>query len=240
MADNNGTKNVQATPELKNYLEAQANQLADQVGRMTVAVIGKENKLNQKEMQLRGTAGPGNWTTDNRMTKLPFYLAPGNVGDINKVIWPFVYPTTRATVPAQGNANASFSVTQEAAFIAVSYMKTVFLLTEEDAGPPPVPFNVQYMDPNIPGNKATGLRFSFRDLQSTREFTNLSIDVDHVGNPRFPTKLPAPMLIMPRANVQVSYTNSSDNIYVVFMSFVGVRIRIEDAYNILSTVTEGQ
>lgn len=206
-----------------NKLMGDADQLQEQINRMAVSLLTRENDLAQKQMAL------------DRLKKLPFYLAPGNVGDVNRVIWPFWFGTVRADVAASpaASVSTSFSVTQEAAFVAMSYTKAVFLKT---AGP----FNVSYLDPTYTNGagKATGLSFRFRDAQSTREFMQAPIDIDNFGNPLFPTKLPSPMLIMPRATIEVGFDNASANDYVVFLSFFGYRIRLEDAQNILSTVSE--
>ncbi len=225
---------IRATPLIANTLKAKREQLERQIMQIQAALAKKRNQVHEMELAAGTPKGPGAMTYPGQA--LPFYTAPGNVGDINRVIWPFWFQTARADV---GNGNFAvsrgFSVTQEAAFVIVSYTKAVF---QKTAGP----FNVQYLDPDrdTGAGKATDLSITMRDSQSSRQFMDTNIQLDHVGHPRFPTYFPAPMLLLPLANFEVDYTlpTTSTDEFVVFTSFFGYRIRIEEAQEILATVTD--
>ena len=193
----------------------------------------KEKSLNEKEQRLKERmlkdSDPMS-LKQNLQTKLPNYLAPGNVGDINRVIWPFYFTTDKVIVPPESNVRSSFVVTQEASFVWMYYTKTVFTLDTDD--------NLEsYLDPDNVNNFASGLSFTIRDPQSQRQFFNRPIDLDHVGNPRWPSTLPAPQLVLPRSSLEIQFFNdNTDTTYIPRITFFGYRIRMENANELLSTV----
>lgn len=230
MATNNG-KN--ATPQDAALLKQKADQLKAQISTLAAVLMKKETDIERKKVALSNLKAV---STISKKPELPFFMTPGNVGDVNSVLWPFYFTTERVIVPPASQINAGFSVTQEAAFVMIAFTKAVFLREEEPA------LNYTYLDPDAPayGGKAQGLSFTFRDSQSTREFVSTTLDLDHVGNPRFPTYLPAPMLMLPNSNLQITWNsqNNEDQTFVPFLTFFGYRIRIEDAKQIYSLVGE--
>lgn len=170
---------------------------------------------------------------------LPASMRPGNVDDINRVIWPFWFtfeldPGVVDIAPDETRVG-SFAVTQEAAFIAVAMTKVVFL---RETGPD----RFTYLDPenfNFNTSGAEGLRYVLRDSTSTREFNDTPMPVDMIGVPRNPTILPVPILFLQNSNVEIIYTNNTDNLrtYKPFVSIFGYRVRLEDYQRVLSTVS---
>lgn len=220
------SKNFGASPQLAQHLSQQKRDLQEQINRMQIQMLKRENSYNQKTNNLAGSNPPA-----SQAGVLPFWMAPGNVGDINRVIWPFWFTTQMVQIGPNSQVPSGFSVTQEASFVALSYTKSVFVRTTVPA------INYQYLDPEAPAGagQATGLSFTLTDNTSTRQFIDKSLDTDQVGAPRFPTALPAPLLILPRSNISVNYINSNTvNTFVCFFTFFGYRIRIEDAYEIRS------
>lgn len=200
------------------------------------ALDKKEEELQQRESQMRQGILPYNnvHNLKENLNRLPYFLRPGNVGQINEVIWPFYYATgnnesSTVTVSPNQSVRASFSVTQEASFVMMSYTKTVYLIDGAD---------ITYIDPDSDiGGDAPGLKFIIRDAQSSREFFNVPLNVDQVGSPRWPTVLPSPQMFIPNSIVEVDFVNSHPtNVYGVQMSFFGYRLRTEKAKDILSLV----
>ena len=195
----------------------------------------KEKMLNEKENLLRQglvpNTGPQTMQA-NLQSSLDPTMVPGNVGDINKVLWPYYFSTDYLLVNPAETVKNGFTVTQEAAFIWMAYTKVVSIHT---AGPE---VNTYINPDDVSGaGLAPGLSFTIRDSQSARDYQNQPINLDSVGNPRWPTTLPRPLLILPNSNVEISFTNShASNIYVPFLTAFGYRIRIEDAKNLLGTV----
>lgn len=216
---------------VKNQLMLQKSHMELQVAKLAAQVLRKENDLMQKE-QDSGVAA-----MLNVARQLPPWLSPGNIGSINEVIWPFFFPTPVVRVPVNNQATTSFSVTRGAGFIATGYVKTVFQRTE------PVPGEVryEYFDPNdTSGLGATpGLSFSWRDAQSSRNFVDVTINLDHVGNPRFPTALPSPQYFYPSATTEILFTNEGAQDYWVSLTFYGIRVRADGQFAQLSTVVDG-
>lgn len=222
------SQNIPLSPALRNHLAQQRSQLKEQVDRLALVVGNKEYQAELEILKLKSQTA----VNHAQATRLPFFVAPGNVGNINEVIWPFWFATGRVDVAPDSQRTSGFSNTQEASFVILSYTKSVFLKTD--------PFNLQYLDPDAPNfaGKCPGLTIKFRDSQSTREFSQITVDADHVGHPRFPTELPAPMLVLPNSNIEVLFDNSHPtNEYVPLITFFGYKIRIEDARKLLSTVS---
>lgn len=216
----------------KNLIE-QCERLESLVSKEAHFLNEKEKSLKEKEDRLRMAhlkdSDPMSLKS-NLKSALPNYLAPGNVGDINRVIWPFYFTTDRVEVAPQSNVRSSFVVTLEASYVWMSYTKTVFVKNTEDN-------SQSYLDPDNFDNFASGLKFFIRDPQSQRQFFNRPIDIDHVGNPRWPSALPAPQMILPRSTIEVTYVNETeDTIYIPQITFYGYRIRMENQQELLGTV----
>jgi hypothetical protein len=217
---------------------SELQRLRSQVDSLSQIVQSKARNLDMKENQLRQGQISVENARDlevNMNRNLGPMLAPGNLGDINKIIWPYYFSTELPAEPIGPNETfqTGFSITQEAAFIMMSYTKVVY-----DATPP---FDVawQYLNPNEDGidNLAPELTFTFRDGSSSRQFFNSAIEIGHYGNPRFPTKFPRPIMFLPNQSVQVAFVNSHPTReYVPILTAFGYRMRIEDAQNLLSLV----
>ncbi len=216
---------------------AQLSDLQRQVTAIQKIVDSKEQAISVRESQLRQGQVPNNsaqnlqWNLSNALGP---QLTPGNIGDINSVIWPFYFTTDIPSAPIEPGQSflTGFSVTQEAAFIFMSFTKTVYLV-EGDAPDeswtylPPAPFAAS----------APGLVFTLRDGSSSRQLYNTPTNLDHYGSPRFPTKFPRPVMLLPNQVMQIAFTNThSSNRYVPFITAFGYRIRIDQAQQLLSLV----
>lgn len=200
-------------------------------------VESKERNLKQLESQLQQDQL---MTDDARDLERNLFeslgpLAPGNVGEINRVIWPFWFTTDSLDSTGIGpneTLQSQFAVTLEAAFIVMAIAKTVYQTNA-------VPWN--YLDPNNDGlvGRAPGLSFTLRDSSSQRQFFGKEpIAMGHIGNPRFPTMLPRPMMLLPNQMMEVQFQNSHPvNEYLPALTFFGYRIRLENAQQILSTIS---
>jgi hypothetical protein len=162
---------------------------------------------------------------------LPASLRPGNVGSINRVIWPFWFTFSAPELTPNSSSQGFVTITQEAAFVLMSYSKSVYKKT---AGP-----TYTYVDPNdyTAAGQTDGLKFTLKDAQSTRTFHNAPLELDAVGLPEFPSVLPTPILFLPNSTIEITYQNdNASDTYVPYVTFFGYRVRIEDAQRILSTV----
>lgn len=207
--------------------------LRNQVQNLSEMLNSREKALQVKESRVKQglleNSNVRNLETNLNNVMSP-YQAPGNVGDINKTVWPFFF-TTNTPSDALGQNETfqtGFSVTQEAAFIFTSFTKCVYLANNNSWG---------YLDPNTTFPNAPGLTFTLRDGSSSRQFFDRAIDLDQYGNPRFPTKFPKPVMLLPNQVMQISFFNSHPtNEYVPFITALGVRVRVEDSQRILSLI----
>lgn len=212
-------------------LKAQKADATLQVSKLAAKVLRKEVDVVQKEMD----AGMSEMLSRTR--NLPPWLAPGNVGDINLVYWPFFFTTPLIQVAQNSQATGSFSVTRAASFVMTKLVKTVYQRTAVPPGPDT--YNYEYLDPNQgAAGYAPGLGFSWRDASSSRLFVDRTIALDHVGNPRFPWTLDSPQFFYPNSTVEYLFTNSGPQDYYVRIAVQGVRVRVDGQDSILSTVSE--
>lgn len=221
------------TKKYGNYLKSQKEHLTNQVARMTALLMKKENDLLRQEQALVSGGTPGKMA--RHYEQMPTYIQPGNAGDINKVIWPSFFTTEVVQVNPNQQVDSGFSISKTAGFIMVNYSKVVFI--EEEIATPA--FIWTYLNPDDPigTGKSPGLSFNMRNSSSTREFMDTTVPMDDIGNPRWPTYLLAPQLLRPNENMEFTFINDHPaNIYRAAIVFYGVRIRIEDSYNLLSTV----
>lgn len=220
--------------------QAALQKLRGQVQSIATKVNAKAKNLQVQESLLRQGQIPSYNARDvekNLARSLGPILAPGNLGDINKIIWPYWF-STHLQPGAEVLSSASnptlqtgFTVTQEAAFVLMSYSKAVYLVNDG---------LWVYLDPNDESsnvNSAPGLTFTLRDASSSRQFFNTPMNLAAQANPRFPTKLPRPVMMLPNQEMQVQFNNSHpSNEYVPFLTFFGYRMRVEDAQNFLGLV----
>lgn len=231
--DLSGRNNMSKHP--MNYLMQQSTMLENNLNKLTDVMEREAALLKQEESRRNGNiVGGSPQGLKHDFSNLSPYLRPGNLGDINKIVWPFWFTSSKVTLAPNTAAQGNITITQEAAFIWLSYVKCVFL--EEDGGPG----QYQYIDPDAAGaaGKQNGLTLLIRDSQSSRQFMNQPIDINQVGHWRYPTVLPTPQLLLPNTNLELSFQNNTNDLtYRPFVTLFGLRVRIEDAKNILSTIS---
>lgn len=169
-------------------------------------------------------------------------IQPGNIGDINRVIWPFAFQFQSANgqvldiAPGQSQT-LSFTVTQEAGFL----MRTISHSTFRRI---PVSSDLQYVDPyyfDEGANSPNGLTYTMQDATSSRLFTGSlqgrsNKEISLLGNANFPSIYPSTVFLLPNQTMLLNLTNSGFETYKSFITVWGYRIRVEDAQKILSTV----
>lgn len=211
--------------------------LKRQVTSISAIVDSKERSIANREEALRQRQVPNNSAQNlryNMSNALGPLLTPGNINDVNAVIWPFYFTTDIPDSPLAANETfqTGFSVTQEAAFIFMSFTKSVYLAEGEDPDQ-----SWTYLDPNDALPSAPGLQFTLRDGSSSRQYFNTPINIDTYANPLFPTKFPRPVMLLPNQVMQIQFVNNHPtNLYVPFITAFGYRIRIDEAQKFLSLV----
>lgn len=224
----------------QNPLQRQVAALRQEVQAIQVRNARKQAQIEAANSMINPDMGPVDGPQDvarNLGNVLPDYLVPGNLGEINKVAWPFWFtnqtPELPAAVPTATQSKGSVTITQEAAFIVTDILRSVFV-HDLIAG------TYTYVDPNQPGQTglAPGLSMILVDGQSRRQFMSKPIQFDHLGWARFPSELPTSQMFLPNSIIETQLFNSNPLVnYVPWITFVGVRCRIEDAQRILSLVT---
>ncbi len=224
--------NEQLNAVRKRRLEAEQNLMLQEK-----VVQQGENQILNNLSSMEGAKG----LASDLKRSLPPGLVPGNVGDINQVIWPFWFTGSAPVLEPNTTGKSIISITQEAAFIVMSYTKSIFKKT--DIVPPPAPpaqsWYYEYIDPYQAGatGKIPNLNFSIVDAQSSRVFHNTGLDVNQAGNWFNPTKLINPTLFLPNSTIEINWTNSdASETYVPFITLLGYRMRISDAQDLLSTI----
>lgn len=210
---------IQAHSELKRKLRSEQTALVNKQEYLENAItknrLEKASKVNTSDVDSRA-------------------LFAGNVNDINSIIWPFFFQSPMIEIGPNGNEIANITITQEAPFSLVSLQKVVFY---DDGG------EWKYLDPqaydaNVQSGIANGLKFSITDSQSGRSWFGTPISIDHIGDGKKPYKMPSPVLMLNNSNTEIQLHNSGSVTYKVGFLFMGYRVRVEDAQNMLSLVTE--
>jgi len=160
-------------------------------------------------------------------------FAPGNIGDINNVVWPFFFTFQGVDIAPGQSLIQSFSVTQEAGFLWRSASAQVF---RKVAG------NYEYIDPYLADeslNAPNGLVFGYQDAQSTRQFNGRALqDISTLGSANFPTIWPSTVFLLPNQTMQLTLSNNNaTETYRAWVTVSGYRIRVQDAQKVLSTVS---
>lgn len=158
---------------------------------------------------------------------------PGNIGDINQVIWPFSFVFVSPDIAPGQSLTTSFSVTQEAGFLWRTTSAQTFLKTGG---------NYTYLDPfnyDESVNSANGLVFGFKDAQSSREFNGRALqDINTLGSANFPSVYPSTIFLLPNQTMQIILSNQNPTeTFKAFVTVSGYRVRVPNAQQILSTVT---
>lgn len=219
--------------ELKN-LQMQAQSLKATIAKVQRSLLERENAVNEK---MNTMLEPGILSSFSTFRRLPFYLAPGNVGEINDVVWPYWFVTEPVLVPASSNGapvQRSFQINAVAGFNLIYMTKTVY--QRVNIAPGQVAY--EYLNPDDPAGAGStfGLSYALRDSSSQREFMNGPISLDHVGSPRFPTYSAAPQYYRPNSNLQVLFFNESALDYVVSMQLFGLRVREDQVRTLVETL----
>lgn len=163
------------------------------------------------------------------MSGLPMHLMPLNVGSLKEAAWNFFYSTRFDFAGlSQLNRNIretrSFQVSQEAAFI-ITHVSQNFT-----------------QGPTVAAGLAPWA-IQFEDRQSTRKLNNQPMPIQTFGDRGLPTKLCTPFLVLPNAFLDVTLTCEVEQPYAIAPSdvnlevmFIGIRMRIDQADKILSTI----
>ncbi len=190
---------------------------------------GQEKNLLLRERALASVPQVKNSTRNMLAQILPPHLMPQNVGDIDMVAWPFYYAFDldfgdNPTLTNLSRQTAAIQVSQEAGFLLIGLSQN--FQGETEAGP---------LGP---------YQITIRDNQSTRQFNDLSIPIQAIGSNSNPTVLDTPLLFYPNASITIEATtwlSSTESLVTVGSSQMqimayGVRIRLDDANSVLSTV----
>ena len=201
-------------------------------------ILEERRKIRAKERAFRRSFNRINsklFNKENEMdlsTKLkqvlPPHMVPGNVGNVNKVAWPFWYRiefdfgVNPSWTPATRQVQ-SFQVTQEAAFLLMAIARKPW-------------------DSTTAGDRAP-LLIQFVDRQSSRQFNDRPIPIQNIGKRKDPTILSTPHLIMPNAFIDCTITSvlTSGTMANVGngkheFTFFGYRTRVKDAAQVMSTI----
>lgn len=171
----------------------------------------------------------------NLKNVLPPKLRPGNVGWISDVVWGYGFNAGGIILEPGRAIDSIISVTQEAAFIMTKITQTTYI---RDGVPGSYTYEmVDYHDPSYEFSGAYGVKFTMTDAQSGRSFMPFPEAIDNMGTGRYPYRLPTPLFFLPNSTIVFRFQNDSDSTtYIPFLTLWGVRIRIDEAGSILSTL----
>ena len=207
------------TQAVKNLREMSDAELVAEHKRLTAMQRSIASVLKDKEERFRDIKREAG-LRESRSGSTYKELVAGNIGDINSLIWPFIFTTQIGNIDipyvlAGETKQANITITQEAPFNWIYYTKTVFKIT--DAEDPAATYT--YIDPSNSANPiCPGLKFTIRDSQSGQQFTDQPIPLDRIGQCKDPSILPSPKMLLNNSNTEiVIYNTSASDDYAVFI-----------------------
>lgn len=214
------------------------DQLVAKHKELATKVRAEETNILMKKDYLTGAIQAKSFMNKNRKTDDidSKVLFAGNVGDINSIVWPYFFQSKMQEIAPDGQEVLNINITQEAPFCLVGLQKVVFKETSPDVW--------EYVNPKATTGAgadeglANGLKFTIVDTQSGRSWFESPISLDHIGDGKDMYKLPSPQLMLNNSNTEIQLFNQGSATYKVGVLFIGYRVRVEDAQNILSLVTE--
>jgi len=213
-------------PTPKNREEAE--KLIAQIERERSENRQREMHLNARMMTMKGQPVIGSSDLGPNLLKiLPPHIAPKNLGNFNSIMWDFFYPVkidlgTDPTYGPQTRAEKSFKVNQDGSFLLCGISRV-------------------YNSTTASGQKAP-LSLTLRDLQSTRQFNDISFPIQNLGERGKPTLLETPLLVYKNSNISCELTSwLSENMATTGSGvheflFFGLRIRDEEQAKLLQTI----
>lgn len=192
-----------------------------------------EKMIAALNAKVAGGAKPG--PAVNLKATLPPKLRPGNIGWISDVVWGYGFNAGGITVEPGRAIDSIVTVTQEAAFILTKITQTVYI---REGAPGAYTYEmVDYHDPNYEYSGTYGLKYTMTDAQSGRSYMTFPEQVENLGSGRYPYRLPTPLFFLPNSTIVFRFQNDSPDItYIPFLTLWGVRIRLDEAGSILSTL----
>lgn len=170
---------------------------------------------------------------DELLSKIPRHMMPGNVGDTNKVIWPFHFTVefdfgANPVWSSATRATKFFQVTQDAGFLLCGVARTS---SSFDAG-----------------SELAPLGLDIRDRQSARQFNNSPIPIQMIGRSSKYTQFHEPLWINPSAFVDVTLSSLLNTATIantsasakITLTFFGYRMRSGGKTEMGTTVGKGQ
>lgn len=220
-----------SSAERQNKLAQQAETLRAGIQslRKTERDLDARSKYLSSQAQLPNS-GPES-VRESMIAGLPTELVPLNIGNIEKAAWNMFYPINFSFEGVTELTNTLrqekfFQVSQEAAFIMT---------------------HVSYSFPNgnVEAEGQSPWAIQFFDAQSTRQLQQAPIPLQCFGKQGLQTQLTTPYLLMPNAKFQTvlscfqtgSFTLAGGATDIALqVTFHGIRMRVEDASAILSTL----
>lgn len=164
----------------------------------------------------------GNDLYRNLQKILPARLLPKNIGSVDEVTWFYMY---ELNFDFSNGANTDFVVGQR---------KNDFFQIGQEAGFLLTHIYRTYRDAGIAGQSAP-LHFTIKNVQSTRQFNDAPLQLQHIGTRSKPYKLPVPILLQPNEKLEVemeSWYGADINVPASVgkqsLSFLGRRVRMKD------------
>ena len=188
----------------------------------------REMHLNARMQTMKGQALVGSSDLGPNILKvLPPNLAPKNIGEWGSIMWDFFYPVVVdfGTNPVYGpntRTESNFKVNQDGSFLLCGISR-------------------MYSNTSFAGKKAP-LSVTIRDLQSTRQFNDISFPIQNIGERGQPTLIETPLLVYKNSNISGEVTSWLPETMATVGSgrheflFFGLRVRDEETVKLLQTL----
>lgn len=219
------------------------NALIDAILRNQVSIGNervKEASIRKQEHHIATLPQLGSNDVKGTLEKvLPKKLVPMNIGKYEDVAWPFFY---EARFDYTSEFDFGAGLVPSASYIAGEEKVDTFRVGQESS----LILTGVYRQYNLQDLKGKGapLKFTVKNRQSTRQFNDQDIQIQHVGDKGHALKFPIPLLVQPNSSIEISMKSflsvdvnvqlDADESPKQNLIFFGYRVRSQD----VDTITQ--
>ena len=158
-------------------------------------------------------------------------IVAGDVTAINDITWPYFFSSPLTRMLPNTTQSVNIHVNQEAPLILTRFTGTVFNVENPSAANE----MLKLIDFSNDDEFAPGLSFSMEYYD--KQMHNKPIAIENIGHAVRPNDLKKKILLLPKSNLTINFSNLSSNTYDVSLFFTTVKIKVENAQNMLGTIT---
>ena len=215
---------------MKDLHSMTSQELVAEFRRLTSVNRDIESKVNMKKQKARGPLAAfknRKLIDDDGLTP----IVAGDVTAINDITWPYFFSSPLTRVRPNTTVSVNIHVNQEAPLILTRFTGSVYNVLNPEAANE----TIRLIDFSEDDEFAEGLSFSMEYYD--KQLHNKPIAIENIGHAVRPSKFKKKIMLLPKSNLTINFSNTSSNTYDVSLFFTTVKIKVENAQNMLGSIT---